>query len=81
MTLLYRNRQDALISKGRWKNIQPFGPSCRVKSTIPGCQREVISRKHQRGGEMQRVEAAQPMPKGELEGMLHKLLVDLNHGK
>ena len=52
-----------------------------MKSTIPDCHREVISRKNQRGGEMQRVEAAQLVPKGELEGMLHKLLVDLNHRK
>ena len=72
------DREDAAFKGSLEKH--HLGPSCRVKSTIPGCQREAIPRQNQRGGEMQRMEATRLMPKDELEGMLHKL-IDLYHRK
>jgi hypothetical protein len=63
---------DKLESACRGRGMQP---------SVPGGERETVTGEHQRGGEMERIQAAQLTLDRDLGGVLDETLIYLDHAE
>ena len=66
------------LSERFWKWTQPLRARRRVKAAIPGDQNDVIARQHERGREVQRIQATQVPVDRKSRSMLDERLVDFD---
>jgi len=66
-----------MSAEGFWKYLQSFGSRRGVKAAIPRRHDQVFVGKHERGREMERIDATKLAIDRERRSVLDKILVDL----